>query len=254
MITVRRYGKAPYSVAVIHGGPGAAGEMAPVARQLSKKFGVVEPLQTQKSVLGQAEELESQLSEFDAPFILVGHSWGAWLSLLYAKNNPDQVRSLILVGCPPFTEEEAKSIMDYRLSRLDESDRHKVGALLKKEQLSDDELTRLGVLMEKADIYEKLKNAPDAVMADAEIGTAVWQEARQMRISGEWMRILGAVKCPTTLIHGRQDPHPYKAVQRALEDAGASFDMALMDQCGHTPWKEAKKMSTFYKLLTVYIK
>ena len=43
---VRLYGKAPYRVAVVHGGPGAAGEMAPVARRLGAACGVLEPLQT----------------------------------------------------------------------------------------------------------------------------------------------------------------------------------------------------------------
>jgi len=32
----RKYGNRPYEVALVHGGPGAAGEMAPVAKELSK--------------------------------------------------------------------------------------------------------------------------------------------------------------------------------------------------------------------------
>ena len=42
----RLYGSAPFNIAVIHGGPGAPGEMAPVARELSSLRGVLEPLQT----------------------------------------------------------------------------------------------------------------------------------------------------------------------------------------------------------------
>lgn len=253
MITTRRYGKAPYSVAVIHGGPGAAGDMAPVARQLSKKFGVAEPLQTQKTVMEQAAELKSQLSGLDAPFVLVGHSWGAWLSLLFAKENPEMVRNVILVGCPPFTEAEAEVIMTNRFSRLSQNEIQKTRDLLKKPEVSDDELTRFGELMEKADTYEKHPKAPDHVKADAELAAAVWREAAEMRKNGEWERILGAVSCPITMIHGRQDPHPYSAVLRALEQAGAAFEMALLDQCGHSPWKEAHKLSEFYKLLAIYI-
>ncbi len=253
MITTRRYGKAPYHVAVIHGGPGAAGDMAPVARQLSKKFGVAEPLQTQASVMGQVEELKNQLAEFDAPFVLLGHSWGAWLSLLFAKTYLEMVRHVILVGCPPFTEAEAEAIMENRLRRLSSPDIQEVRNLLEKSTLTDAELSAFGAMMEKADTYERLKNAPDSVKADADIATAVWQEAKKMREEGEWERILGAVKCPITAIHGRQDPHPYRAVWRALEDSGVSFETALIDRCGHSPWKEAKKMSEFYKLLAIYV-
>jgi len=38
---LRKYGAAPFDVAVIHGGPGAIGEMAPVARELALLFGVL---------------------------------------------------------------------------------------------------------------------------------------------------------------------------------------------------------------------
>ena len=37
---LRMYGNKPYVVAVIHGGPGALGEMAPVARELSLNTGI----------------------------------------------------------------------------------------------------------------------------------------------------------------------------------------------------------------------
>ena len=53
MKNLRKYGNAPFNVAVIHGGPGASGEMAPVARKLSSNWGVLEPLQTEASLDGQ---------------------------------------------------------------------------------------------------------------------------------------------------------------------------------------------------------
>ncbi len=60
--TVRKYGNHPYRVAVVHGGPGAPGYMATVARELAKTVGVIEPLQTKESVVGQIDELIEQLS------------------------------------------------------------------------------------------------------------------------------------------------------------------------------------------------
>ncbi len=57
MKNLRKYGKAPFAIVVVHGGPGARGEMAPVARELSTHGGVLEPLQTATSVEGQVEEL-----------------------------------------------------------------------------------------------------------------------------------------------------------------------------------------------------
>lgn len=43
---VRLYGGKPYKAAVVHGGPGALGTVAAIARVLSKDLGVIEPLQT----------------------------------------------------------------------------------------------------------------------------------------------------------------------------------------------------------------
>ena len=57
MIYVRKYGKPPYSVAVVHGGPGAPGSMAPVARELAKHCGVIEHLESATTIDGQVGEL-----------------------------------------------------------------------------------------------------------------------------------------------------------------------------------------------------
>lgn len=119
MHNLRIYGNAPYEIAVIHGGPGAPGEMAPVARELATQYGVLEPLQTKTTIQGQLEELAVILSEYASlPAILIGHSWGAMLSYLFAAHYPTLVKKLILVSSGVFEESYAASIMPTRLSRL----------------------------------------------------------------------------------------------------------------------------------------
>ena len=54
-MTVRKYGSPPYRVAVLHGGPGAPGYMAPVARELAKTTGILEPLQSEDSLAGRSK-------------------------------------------------------------------------------------------------------------------------------------------------------------------------------------------------------
>lgn len=56
---LRKYGEKPYKIAVVHGGPGAAGSVKPLCEELSKFCGVLEPLQTEMSVHGQLDELKS---------------------------------------------------------------------------------------------------------------------------------------------------------------------------------------------------
>ncbi len=58
MHNLRKYGSVPFSLAVVHGGPDAGGEMALVARQLFSSRGVLEPIQTAISLKGQVEEFK----------------------------------------------------------------------------------------------------------------------------------------------------------------------------------------------------
>ena len=78
METIRKYGTAPYKIGLVHGGPGAAGSLKNLAEKLSADYGVLEFLQSAKSVNGQIEELKEQvICSCQHPVILIGHSWGA---------------------------------------------------------------------------------------------------------------------------------------------------------------------------------
>ena len=70
----RAYGKAPYTVVLVHGGPGAAGEMTPVAKRLSNNRGILEPFQTSTSFfyinLGYMFFLHSGRLVFPSPSLL----------------------------------------------------------------------------------------------------------------------------------------------------------------------------------------
>lgn len=116
---LRKYGNEPFNVAVIHGGPGAPGGMAPVARELSQICGVLEPLQTANAIEGQILELKDILeNNADSPVILIGHSWGAWLSYIFAAQYPQLVKKLILVGSGSFEEKYLSTMKTNRTSRL----------------------------------------------------------------------------------------------------------------------------------------
>ena len=61
---VRTYGPSPCRAAVLHGGPGAIGSAAGLARGLAESCGVLEPLQSKYSVTEQVEELHRQLTVY----------------------------------------------------------------------------------------------------------------------------------------------------------------------------------------------
>ncbi|MBA7555919.1 hypothetical protein ES705_48612 [subsurface metagenome] len=131
MKNLRTYGNKPFKITVVHGGPGAPGEMAPVARELSSIRGVLEPLQTAASLEGQVEELHTVLEEnAELPVILIGWSWGAMLSFIFAAKFPSSVMKLILISSGVYEEEYAVSITPTRLSRLSEEERAEMLSLM----------------------------------------------------------------------------------------------------------------------------
>ena len=72
----RHHGPMPSTVVVLHGGPGAAGEIAPLAEELARRgHGVLEPFQTKETVAGQIEELHHAIqSACIEPVVLIGWS------------------------------------------------------------------------------------------------------------------------------------------------------------------------------------
>ena len=89
---VRLYGKAPYKVVLVHGGPGAIGSLKGFAQELNtlSRIGVVEAIQSKYSIEELIDELHSQISDnCNEKVSLIGHSWGAWLIALFAETYPE---------------------------------------------------------------------------------------------------------------------------------------------------------------------
>jgi len=238
-----KHGKAPYSVAVLHGGPGAGGEMAPVARRLASCRGVLEPIQTAKTVEGQVEELKGVL---ELPATLIGFSWGAWLGFILAARHPALVKKLILVGSGPFEEKYAEGILDTRLSRLSAEERSEVQSL---DDLDDSAFARIGALFSKADAYDPMEGDFEAKECRADIFQSVWNDAAELRRSGELLALGKRIECPVVAIHGDFDPHPAEGVQKPLSDVLNDFEFILLEHCGHKPWIERRAAETFYRIL-----
>lgn len=260
MDDLRIYGKSPYSAVVVHGGPGARGEMAPVARKLASGRGVLEPLQTATSVQGQVEELRGVLERAgDLPAVLVGFSWGAWLSFIFAACYPEMVRKLILVGSGPFEERRAAEIAETRLSRLTEEERAEVESIVRilesSENVGAEEkraaLARMGALFSKADSYDPLLSSIESEVVDvrSDVFQAVWREAAELRRTGKLLNLGSKIKCPVVAIHGEYDPHPAAGVERPLSKALKSFRFILLERCGHAPWTERWAREKFYHIL-----
>src|SRR5271165_569270 len=247
MRNLRTYGSAPFKAAVIHGGPGAVGEMASVARELSAHCGILEPLQTAASLEGQVEELKIVLEQHgDLPITLIGFSWGAWLSFIVTARYPVLVGRLILVGSGPFEEKYIAKLEGTRLNRLNAAVRAEFASLLSAlgdpvTKNKDALMVRLSTLLAKTDEYDPIpavSDTEDMVGIQGETFQRVWDDAAKLRRSGELLAFGKSIQCPVVALHGDYDPHPAEGVQDALTRVLKNFRFILLKNCGHKPWVE----------------
>ncbi len=252
---LRKYGKAPFCIAVIHGGPGAAGEMAPVARELASAWGVLEPIQTAVSLQGQVEELRTVLAKNgDLPVTLIGFSWGAWLSFICAAHYPSFVKRLILIGSGGYEERYAVQTQETRLNRLSEKERAEYNSIIKilNDPAANDKnnaFARLGALVLRTDVYSPIIHESELVNCSGDIFQNVWKDAAELRVSGKLLELGKRIKCPVIAIHGDYDPHPAEGVREPLSAVLKNFRLILLKNCGHTPWIEREAKDNFYEIL-----
>ena len=259
MSNCRIYGKSPYKVGLLHGGPGGAGTLKELAQMLSKNCGILELLQTKDSLAGQVEELKITLNHHaDLPVTLIGHSWGAMLGFIFTATHPTYVNKLIMVGSGLFDPNYAKNIMKTRLSRLSKEKQDQLKKLeskLKEKSKESDELFhQFGRLMEEVDAFDPIKFSDNEVMkGQYHIYQTVWPQAAKMRETGELIALGKKIKCPVIAIHGNFDPHPYQGIQEPLRTIIDDFTFILLDNCGHEPWIERHAKDQFMNLISTHL-
>jgi pimeloyl-ACP methyl ester carboxylesterase len=249
----RLYREAPFRSVLVHGGPGALGELAPVAKTLSENTGTIEAQIAADSVEGQINEVSACLDRAeDGKTLLFGHSWGAWLSILSAAKHPEKVHTLVLCGCPPFRKEDARDIMETRLSRLKPSDRKRLENLLPGfEKAGKAEFNELAKILAKADTADGLPGFDTNADTDfrPDIYRAVWPQAEAFRREGKLLDALDALDCRVILIHGDFDPHPFEATDDILRSRIRDYRAVLLLDCGHRPWVERAAREKFFRVL-----
>lgn len=241
---------------LVHGGPGGAGEMSPLARQLGARLPVIEAMQTRCSIAALIEELREQIvTTARTPAVLVGHSWGAWLSLLFAARHPELVDRLILISSGVLEDRYAEQMRTTRLARLNATEAAEMARL--EAMLADPAVTDKGALFaacehlfDQTENYDAAPEPRDRFDTDPAIFGCVWPEAAALRTSGELLRQAARVRCPVSAIHGDYDPSPAAGVHDPLARVvTVPFEFALLKRCGHTPWLERHARAELYGIL-----
>jgi pimeloyl-ACP methyl ester carboxylesterase len=251
----RTWGKPPFKVAVVHGGPGVPGHMAPVARELSKTMGVLEPLQTEDTIDGQVTELADVLKRnAEIPAVLIGHSWGAILSDVTAARHSDLVGKLILIGTAPLEVKNAPDYTKIRFNRLSRKEQEEVLALQNTiwggaAGDKSTSLRRLFKLLARGDAYEPIPSADEVLEYQPEINLSVGTEMVMLLKSGKYLELSKSITCPVIAIYGDYDPRPFEPVRDTLARVHKNFRFILLEKCGHTPWVERYARDEFFRVL-----
>lgn len=245
-------------VLLVHGGPGICDYLAPVADMLGDVATVhryeqrgcgrslqVEPIDI-PTLVADIEDL--RIAWGHERWALVGHSWGATLSFLYALAHPERVTRLAYVSGVGITEEWESEFRRNRERRLTEDERNRWAKVAERlaagdrDQSLEDESAEFLVKTDFAD-PSRLFLAPRPFFAYAP------NRSVNGRLNVEWTRLIDSGVLPdrarglgvaTLVLHGDGDPRPAWPA-RQLAELIPRAEFILLDNVGHEPFWERQE-------------
>lgn len=240
---------------VVHGGPGASHDyLLPQMLELAKghelffydqrgggrsRVDANVPVTWEYHVADMARVVAEL--EID-PLVVVGYSWGALLTMLYAveasAGRAGPVPSaMLLIDPAPVTRSFRRQFEDEFARRQSSLEVERLRRELAESGLraTDPEAHRqrafeLSVAGYFADPSRARDLTPFRVIG--RVQQAVWESLGDFdAVAG-----LGSVRCRALVVHGRQDPIPLASSEAAARALGAS--LVVIEACGHVPYVE----------------
>ena len=237
---------------VVHGGPGACGSMAPVARGIADSFRVFEPFQsgissTVADHIADLHEVVKSCSQPTAP-ALVGHSWGAMLVLAYAAAHPGMAGPIVLVCSGTFDLAARDRLTANLAKQMDEGTRKRFE---RTQQLRDpnDRFRALGSLFLKLYSYDLATTDQEIEESEPGSNHETWEDMVRLQNEGVYPAAFAAIKSPVLMLHGAVDPHPGNMIRASLERYIPQLEYREWERCGHYPWLEKAARDEFFSVL-----
>ncbi len=252
----RKHTEAKTDLFLLHGGPGAVGELHDLALMMKElDMPATEHFQNAFTIEGLVNELNTLLDkEADGKAVLIGHSWGAWLAWIFTALHPERVKGLVLIASGSFEPDYNIDLTQKRIEKLPFRLQNEAVDLLNRLKSSyiikENDFKRLGELMERADTY--CSALTDYSMKPTLLPNqhqSIWDEAQQLRHSGTLLNYAREIKCPVVAFHGDFDSHPAEGVEIPLRNKLSDFRMIRLKACGHYPWREKYAKDVFLENL-----
>ena len=149
--------------------------------------------------------------------ILIGHSWGASLALMYLSQNSGVISKTILIGSAPLNDEAAKIFGENIQLRLSEESKAKL---------------------------QSIKSEFDQASSDKERNTLIdslWDFIDE----GQVPRALEKISDPVVAFHADFDPIPMNETFNFLCNHIKGLKTIEVKKSGHSPWLEKSAQKIF---------
>lgn len=253
---VRESGNSGPSVVLVHGGPGAPGYLAPVARELADSFRVLEPFQRGSdveplTVARHVEDLHDLLASRGDPEppAVIGHSWGAMLALAHAAEYPEDLRSLVLIGCGTFDEASRRRLTETRDARMGVDLRRRIEQLHLEVPDPDERLRMTGELILPAYSFDLASRELELDACDARAHHESWDDMMRLQNEDVYPSAFASIRVPVLMLHGAHDPHPGAWIRASLEPYVLQLEYREWERCGHYPWLERSSREELFAVL-----
>lgn len=252
-----RYGTGPAVIAV-HGGPGLGIQsFLPELRGAESFADLI--LYDQRgcgaSPLGGSDvgDAETHIADLAALMdalhleraILLGHSWGAWLSLAFAQRFPERVRGLIPV-CPPLAWPEPPEAVHRWFALLTPEMRRQVTALSTSTLSPSERLNqRLEVVLPL--YFHDARGLETFSSRGIRVSDAYDERAVARLMEADLRPGLAALRMPAIFIAGRHDRRTPPEYASAIAALMPNATTQVIETAGHFPFLETP--ATFLTLL-----
>ncbi len=242
---------------LIHGGPGAQGTLHGLSASIPQHLQPREILQSYASQkpLSVQVHIDDMVQIITEPANILGHSWGAMLTLSFASQHPEKCRQIILVGCGTYSSISRKEYERRIALRTDIEKKNWFKEAIhnaKNEAERDQAFKAYGDYATSIQAFDPIPDPyPDpSPKYDREGHAQTWVDAMRLQEERVEPARFKAIKCPVTLIQGKQDPHPGDLIYNDLKPHIPKLNYIELDQCGHEPWLESHARIPFLNLIT----
>ena len=259
----RKYGNSERLVVVLHGGPAASGDAAPIAQGLSGSFTAIEPWQRGSgteplTVARHIGDLHSLIAEMDSqsPPALVGHSWGAMLALCYAAAHPSTVGPIVLVGCGTFDRLSRARMKEILQERTDQPLLERLAEATASASDASDLQMKRHRLARDLSVYDRADPWPDKEEyepLDVRAHQETWDDMMRLQSDGTYPKAFTRITSDVLMLHGDYDPHPGPMIYSSLQPYVRRLEYRELDRCGHSPWLERFARADFFSILNAWL-